>query len=194
VQYISFDSLYLSYDTASIIPIKQSMLYFTDSLRRDILRIMMTIPDSIPKDILTLIAADSTFQDIEGTFNETDLRANYKKLRRESLADEISGKITGTTGPFIVQLISKDEVKREVLVTTGNAYSFKLVEPGNYQIRVIADSNGNRRWDPANFEQNRLAEQVFYFMNEENSKDITIRAGWTVPDQIIKASPKTAQK
>jgi len=194
VQYISFDSLYLSYDTASIIPIKQSMLYFTDSLRRDILRIMMTIPDSIPKDILTLIAADSTFQDIEGTFNETELKANYKKLRRESLADEISGKITGTNGPFIVQLIDKDEVKREVLVTTGNAYSFKLVEAGNYQIRVIADSNGNRRWDPANFEQNRLAEQVFYFLNEENSKDITIRAGWTVPDQIIKASPKTTQK
>jgi hypothetical protein len=194
IKCISFDSLYLSYDTASIIPIERSMLYFTDSLRRDKLRISMIIPDSIPKEIITLIAADSTFQDIEGTFNETQLKANYKKLRRETLADEISGKITETDGPFIVQLISKDEVKREIFITTGNAYSFKLVEAGNYQIRVIGDSNGNRRWDPANFIQNRLAEQVFYFINDENSKDITIRAGWTVPDQIIKASPITGQK
>lgn len=194
IQSISFDSLYISYDTASIIPIERSMLYFTDSLRRDKLRISMIIPDSIPKEIITLIAADSTFKDIEGTFNETKLKANYKKLRRETLADEISGKITETDGPFIVQLISKDEVKREIFIITGNVYSFKLVEAGNYQIRVIADSNGNRRWDPANFIQNRLAEQVFYFINDENSKDITIRAGWTVPDQIIKASPITGQK
>jgi hypothetical protein len=191
LQSIRYDSLYLSYDTASVIPIIPSMISFNDSMRMDKMKINMSIPDSIAFQIFTLNAKDSTFLDIEGVFNEKELKANYKKLRLEELADEISGSIIGAEGPFIIQLISKDEIKREEFINNGNTFSFKLVEAGIYQIRVIADTNGNKRWDPANFSENRLAEQVFYFLDEENSQNITIRAGWTVPDQIIKASPKT---
>ena len=193
LQSIRYDSLYLSYDTASVIPIIPSMISFNDSMRMDKMKINMSIPDSIAFQIFTLNAKDSTFLDIEGVFNEKELKANYKKLRLEELADEISGSIIGAEGPFIIQLISKDEIKREEFINNGNTFSFKLVEAGIYQIRVIADTNGNKRWDPANFSENRLAEQVFYFLDEENSQNITIRAGWTVPDQIIKASPKTGK-
>ncbi|WP_075348780.1 Ig-like domain-containing domain [Algoriphagus marinus] len=193
LQSILYDSLYLSYDTASVIQIIPTMISFIDSMRMDKMRINMTIPDSIPMQIFTLNAKDSTFLDIEGVYNEKELKANYKKLRLEELADEISGSIDGAEGPFIVQLINKNEIKREEFINNGNTFSFRLVEAGIYQIRVIADSNGNKRWDPANFSENRLAEQVFYFLDEENSQDITIRAGWTVPDQIIKASPKTGK-
>ena len=169
------------------------MISFNDSMRMDKMKINMSIPDSIAFQIFTLNAKDSTFLDIEGVFNEKELKANYKKLRLEELADEISGSIIGAEGPFIIQLISKDEIKREEFINNGNTFSFKLVEAGIYQIRVIADTNGNKRWDPANFSENRLAEQAFYFLDEENSQNITIRAGWTVPDQIIKASPKTGK-
>jgi hypothetical protein len=193
LQSIRYDSLYLSYDTASVIPIIPSMISFNDSMRMDKMKINMSIPHPIAFQIFTLNAKDSTFLDIEGVFNEKELKANYKKLRLEELADEISGSIIGAEGPFIIQLISKDEIKREEFINNGNTFSFKLVEAGIYQIRVIADTNGNKRWDPANFSENRLAEQVFYFLDEENSQNITIRAGWTVPDQIIKASPKTGK-
>lgn len=193
LQSIRYDSLYLSYDTASVIPIIPSMISFNDSMRMDKMKINMSIPHPIAFQIFTLNAKDSTFLDIEGIFNEKELKANYKKLRLEELADEISGSIIGAEGPFIIQLISKDEIKREEFINNGNTFSFKLVEAGIYQIRVIADTNGNKRWDPANFSENRLAEQVFYFLDEENSQNITIRAGWTVPDQIIKASPKTGK-
>ncbi len=191
IQSVRYDSLYISYDTASVIPIKANMLSFVDSMRMDQAKISLSIPDSIQQEIITINARDSTFLDIEGIFNEKELTANYKKLKRESLSDEISGTIEGAEGPFIVQLISKDEIKREEYVTSGNQYSFKLVEAGNYQIRVIEDTNGNKRWDPANFSKNRLAERIFYYLNEENSKDITVRAGWTVPDKTVNATPKT---
>lgn len=193
LQSILYDSLYLSYDTASVIQIIPSMIAFKDSMRMDHVRINLSIPDSISTQIFTLNAKDSTFLDIDGIYNEKELKANYKKLRVEELADEISGSIIGTEGAFIVQLISKDQIKREEYISNGNTFSFKLVEAGIYQIRVIADMNGNKRWDPANFLENRLAEQVFYYLDEENNKDITIRAGWTVPDQLIKASPKTGK-
>ncbi len=191
---VNTDSLYLSFDTASIIPIRREMMYFEDSSRRDKLFINLTIPDSIPQEIFTLNTKDSTFQDIENIFNKDALKANYKKLKRETLADEISGTIVGTPGPYIVQLISKNEVRKEQYVQTGNTFTFSLVEAGEYQIRVIADRNKNKRWDPGNFAQKRLAEQVFYFEDEDKSRDITIRAGWTVPSQQINATPQTGIK
>jgi len=193
IEDINLDSLYLSYDTASVIPISRSMLSFADSLRRDVVSINLTVPDSIPFEVISLNARDSTFIDMEGEYNETILKANYKKLKRETLADNISGTIIGTEGPFIVQLLdSKGEMRREEYVETGNKFNFKLIEATNYQIQVIVDKNGNRRWDPANFSQNRLAEPVFYYLNEENGTSIiTIRGGWTVEDLEIQASKES---
>jgi hypothetical protein len=191
---INTDSLYISFDTASVIPIRRDMMFFEDSSRRDKLFIYLNIADSISQEIFTLNAKDSTFQDIENVFNKEAVKANYKKLKRETLADEISGTILGNSGPYIVQLISKNEVSREQYIETGNAFSFTLVETGEYQIRVITDQNRNRRWDPGNFALKRSAEQVFYFEDEDISRDITIRAGWTVPSQQINSTPQTGLK
>lgn len=141
---------------------------------------------------MTLRASDSTFIDIEGQVNEKKLEANYRKLKREGLADEIKGIIEGGKPPYIVQLLdSKDEMIREEIVEKGNAYSFKLVEPGTFKVKVIEDQNGNRRWDPSNYIQKREAERVFYFTGEEDKKEIVIRGGWTLEDQNITANPPT---
>ncbi|WP_373396207.1 hypothetical protein V8V91_16245 [Algoriphagus halophilus] len=69
-------------------------------MKRDQLNIQLIIPDSLTTDIVTIKAADSTFRDIEGQFNEAVLAANYRKLKRETLADELSGQIVGATAPI----------------------------------------------------------------------------------------------
>ncbi len=190
---INTDSLYLTYDTATRIPITSEMMSFRDSLTRNKLLISVTLPDTITKETITLKAADSTFRDIEGMYNAETLNANYRNLQRDKLADEISGRILGAEGPFIVQLMdSKGELYRQTILKDGNSFKFSLIEPGNYQIRVIADKNGNNRWDPANVSKNQYAEQVFYYKDENSgSKEIVVRAGWTAPDQIINASQPT---
>lgn len=196
IKSINFDSLYLAYDTASVIPITPEMLSFKDSLRRDILKINLSIPDSIPYELFTVKAADSTFMDIEGQYNEVILAANYKKLKRETLADAITGSIEGAEGPLIVQLLdSKGELKRESYIESGNQFAFNLIEAGIYQIRIIEDSNGNHRWDPANFEERRYAERTFYYIDlETGNKDISIRGGWTLVDLVIRSTAKTGLK
>ncbi len=193
---IKYDSLYLAYDTASFIPITPEMLSFKDSLRRDVLEINLSIPDSILFESFTLKAADSTFIDVEGQFNDVAISAIYKKLKKETLADAIEGTIEGAEAPFIIQLLdSKGEPKREAYIETGNKFAFNLIEAGNYQIRVIEDVNGNKRWDPANFEEKRYAERVFNYIDPETgNKNITIRGGWTLVDQVIRAAPKTGLK
>lgn len=190
---INTDSLYIAYDTSSIIQIMPEMLSFDDSLRRTKLLLNVPIPDSLAAEIFTIKAADSTFFDIENQFNEKEFTANYKKLKREALSDAISGKIKGSEGPFIIQLLnSKGEISREIFITQQNTFQFLLVEPGTYRIRVIADLNGNNRWDPANFTEGRYAEQVFYFLDPvTGNKEIILRGGWTLEDQNILTPPKT---
>jgi hypothetical protein len=190
---INYDSLYIAYDTASIIPIQAPMISMEDSSKRDKLKIQLSIADSIPTEIFTIKAADSTFMDMEGQFNEAVLSANYRKLKRETLADGLSGQINGATAPFIVQLIdSKSQIAKEIFIEEGNQFSFTLIEPAAYKIRVIEDLNGNHRWDPSNYPEKRYAERVFYFEDQETkSQDIVLKAGWTVDGLTIIAPPKT---
>lgn len=190
---IKMDSLFISYDTASRIPILPEMLSFEDSTRRTTLLLKIPIPDSIAYEIFTIKAADSTFYDIEDQFNEKEFTANYKKLKRDALADAVSGRIEGSEGPFIVQLLdSKNEINRELYLTNNNTFQFLLVEPGTYKIRVIIDANGNKRWDPANFSEGKYADHVFYFTDTATGKnEIVLRGGWTLEDQNIKVPPTT---
>lgn len=192
IKSINTDSLYIAYDTAATIPITESMMSFSDPHKQDVLNISLTIPDSINQEILTLKAADSTFTDIENQVNEAILSANYRKLKRQGLADEISGNILEAKPPFVVQLInSKNELIEQQFLENSSVYSFKLVEPGTFKVRVIEDLNGNKRWDPSNFTQRKLAERVFYYTNSEQSGSLIVRSGWSLQDQNISASPPT---
>ncbi|MBN3521239.1 Ig-like domain-containing protein [Algoriphagus lutimaris] len=193
---IYFDSLYITYDTASQITITPEMLSFQDSMKRDQLNIKLVIPDSLNTDIFSINAADSTFKDIEGQFNEAVLAANYRKLKRETLADEISGQIIGGTAPYLIQLIdSKSQIAKELYITDGNQFKFELLEPITYKIRVIEDLNKNRRWDPSNYLENRYAERVFYYVHPDtNLQEIVVKSGWITEDLTIEATPKTGLK
>ena len=191
---IRLDSLRLQADSV-FIPVRKEMLSFADSSMRDVLRIQAFIPDSIDSDLITLVAADSTFQDIEGAVNEKPLQANYKKLERKELADGISGEIRGASPPFVVQLINgKKEISYESIVDKGNKFSFSLLEPGTYSLRILEDLNGNRLWDPSNYQMRKSAERIFYYEGEDKTRDLVVRGGWTVEDLVIRATNATSLK
>ncbi len=185
---IRMDSLAIKADSI-LIPIRKEMLSFADSSKRDLLRINLFLPDSIETDLISLIAADSTFQDIEGEVNEKPIQANYRKLKRKNLADGISGEIRGTDGKLVVQLISgKKEIEYELKLDNESKFSFSLLDPGTYSLRVIEDRNGNGIWDPSNYQTRRSAERVFYYEGEEQTRDLVVRGGWTVEDLVIRAN------
>ena len=191
---IKLDSLGIKADSL-FIPIRKEMLSFADSSRRDVLRIQTFLPDSLESDLVTLFAADSTFQDIEGEYNEKKLEANYRKLLRKNLADGISGTVLGTEGPLVLQLINgKKEIAYEQVLKEGGKFSFILLDPGTYSLRIIEDKNGNGIWDPSNYMQRRAAERVLYYEGEDKSRDLVIRGGWTLEDLKIQASPATGLK
>ena len=185
---IRLDSLAIKADSI-LIPIRKEMLSFADSSKRDLLRINLFLPDSIETDLISLIAADSTFQDIEGEVNEKPIQANYRKLKRKNLADGISGEIRGADGKLVVQLINgKKEIEYELKLDNESKFSFSLLDPGTYSLRVIEDRNGNGIWDPSNYQMRKSAERVFYYEGEEQTRDLIVRGGWTVEDLVIRAN------
>ena len=191
---IRLDSLRLQADSV-FIPVRKEMLSFADSSMRDVLQIHAFLPDSINSDLITLVAADSTFQDIEGAVNEKPLQANYKKLERKELADGISGEIRGAAAPLVVQLVNgKKEVAYESIVDKGNKFSFSLLEPGTYSLRILEDRNGNRIWDPSNYQMRKSAERIFYYEGEDQTRDLVVRGGWTIEDLVIRATNTSALK
>ena len=194
VTQIRLDSLRIKADSV-FIPVRKEMLSFTDSSKRDLLRIQLFLPDSIESELISLLATDSTFQDIEGEMNEKPIQANYKKLKQKDLADGISGEIQGATAPLMVQLINgKKETAYEMVIDKGNKFSFILLESGTYSLRVIEDRNGNGIWDPSNYQMRRSAERIFYYEGEEQTRDLVVRGGWTLEDLIIRATKPTGLK
>jgi hypothetical protein len=194
IMQIRLDSLGLKADSL-FLPIQKEMLSFADSSRRDVLRIQAFLPDSLETELVTLFASDSTFQDIEGEFNEKKVEANYRKLLRKNLADGISGEVMGTKGPLLLQLVNgKKEIAYEQVLKEGSKFSFSLLDPGTYSLRVIEDQNGNGVWDPSNYTLRRSAERVFYYEGEDKTRDLVIRGGWTLEDLVIQANRASGLK
>lgn len=194
---INYDSLIIKYDTASIIHINKDYTFFKDSLNRTLLTIALVIPDSITVDNFNFYASDSTFKDIENMHNENKIEAAYKRLKTESLAEEIKVKVNTTELPIILQIQSKkEEIIAETYLTNTNEAIFKNIEPGVYYIRAIIDRNKNKRWDTSNIFQNRQAEPIYYLenLNDNNSRDTTIRAGWVLEVTIEPNTPVGIQE
>lgn len=178
---VKFDSLYLAYDSASVIPIDQSMLSFQDSLTRRKLIISYTPVDTMQVESFRLIAKDSTFFDIDGMTNDKELTINFRKVKPDVLADGFTITVKTEELPIILQVLStRGEIIHERYLEETNKTTFTEIEAGTYQIRAIIDRNKNRRWDTSNYLEGRQAEPVYYMKSADPEKplDILIKAGW----------------
>ncbi|MDX5479102.1 MAG: hypothetical protein LPJ98_11665, partial [Cyclobacteriaceae bacterium] len=189
---IQYDSLFFKYDSATIVPIQKEWIFLKDSADLTKLIIEWHVPDSINNETFNFFAADSTFYDIENQTNEKKVESAYKRLKKETLAEEIQVKVNTTHLPIIVQILnSKEELIAEQYITDSNQAVFTYIEAGTYNIRAILDLNKNGRWDTSNMKEGRHAEPVYYLenINDNNSRETTIRGGWVL-DLMIE--PKKA--
>ncbi len=83
-------------------------------------------------------------------------------------------------GPKIIQFVDKsDKVKYEQFATKRQIFEFELIEPGDYYIRVVYDTNDNKKWDTGNYLKGIQPERIVYF-----PKPFTIRANWDYSEVI----------
>ncbi|MFN3800482.1 Ig-like domain-containing domain [Belliella pelovolcani] len=189
---ISYDSLIVKYDTASVIQIKPEWVSLVDSTDFTKLKIEIPLSDTISKSTFQIYAAGSTFFDIENQFNDKKIEANYKRLNPETLVTELIVVIDTDKRPLLLEVLDKaGKAYRQVYLENTNKHSFTDLEPNTYQVRVIIDENRNKMWDPSNMNENKQAELVYYYTNPDDPKsyDVPLKAGWTNDITILPIRP-----
>ena len=72
-------------------------------------------------------------------------------------------------------LKSTGEVVVSEYIESNTEINFNLLDPAQFSLRAIYDTNKNKRFDPGSFLENKYAEEVIYFSGE-----IDVRANWDV--------------
>ena len=80
----------------------------------------------------------------------------------------------------ILQLMTGENLVRELPMGTSNKYVFSNLTPGEYYVRIIEDENENGQWDPINWETKRQAEKILWYRSI-----IKVRANWEVESTLL---------
>ncbi len=98
-------------------------------------------------------------------FDQTTDTLKYSfKTKKDNFYGEINLKVENATYPIIVQLLTENnKLIDEIYAKNQQDYIFENLVPSNYVIRVIADSNKNKKWDTGNFINKTQPEKVSYF-------------------------------
>ena len=87
--------------------------------------------------------------------------------------------LINATYPLIIQLTTeKGEVKVEQYITKQGDIDFLNLIASTYYIRVIHDTNGNRKYDTGSYLKKTQPERVSHF------KEIEVRADWGYPETL----------
>lgn len=120
---------------------------------------------------LALYMSPGSFMSVEGDSSEA-VRQNYSFLNPDDYG-VVKGKIITDQSSYFVQLI--DNSFKVIAESYGkDRYSFRLIPPGTYKIRVLIDSNENGKWEEGNILENKEPEPVIVFNNYE----INLKANW----------------
>jgi uncharacterized protein (DUF2141 family) len=121
----------------------------------------------------------NAFVDFFGSTNDT-LQYTLKTVDIEDYGIiELKLKKTNNEA-LIVDLVNKkgDLIERQFIGDKKDV-TFNDIKPETYFVRIITDSNKNRKWDSGNFLKKIQPEKVQYF-----SKELKLRANWTINEDI----------
>ncbi|MDG2396948.1 MAG: Ig-like domain-containing protein [Flavobacteriaceae bacterium] len=134
----------------------------------------------LPNDLYTINIESGAFIDFWGNSNKKTIF----KLKTKAIEDygiiflNINSK---KSIPYFIEVLnSNNEIVRKVKKDSSyQNYSFKLLNPGKYTIRVIKDLNNNNQWDTGNYLEKKQPEEVIYFPEE-----LDLRANWELYETL----------
>ncbi|MEZ4801241.1 MAG: Ig-like domain-containing protein [Gelidibacter sp.] len=110
--------------------------------------------------------------DFFGNVNDT---LNYTiRTKQFSEYSNVRISLNNAKYPVIVQLTDdKGVMKYEQYATEPRLFDFRYINPGEYYLKVIYDTNGNKKWDSGNYLLKIQPERISY-----DDKIIEARANW----------------
>ena len=204
---INFDSIYYRIDSLKIIKVSEqdihwdslhNILTITKSFNKNLLikenapqsngvKVVAEKKDS--KKILKPALKDNSFYLGQAAFISVELDSS-KRISEESapLKLENTGVIIVQIAPksehFLVQLLTKDY---QVITQQHNRrkITFEDLKPGDYQIRLIMDTNNDGAWNAGNFFNKEEPEDIRFYKNEKDNSIINLKANWELGPLLI---------
>jgi uncharacterized protein (DUF2141 family) len=109
------------------------------------------------------------------TGSMSDSLSSIIELKSEKDFGGISFSLDNVNTPAIVQLIKDGKVLRELSVLDKGKQRLNMLQPGEYQFRVIEDANENKCWDTGDLLKGIQPEIVRQF-----SSPVVVRSNWEV--------------
>jgi hypothetical protein len=122
-----------------------------------------------------LFIPPGSFTDIFGDINDTFRLSFNAHVETDYGSLKITFKNSNSRS-WILQLINGGGViTNEYPVSSDTIITISNIDPGIYKIKLISDSNGNRKWDTGNLLRHIQPEEVRFY-----PEDISIRSNWDV--------------
>ncbi len=172
---ITFNRPIKTFDAQKIILTDSNLVKIESStLSLDSTKKIFTIKTKWTEDIGYQLILDKTA--VTDTLGDQLAKSDTIKFKSKKIADYGSILIRfsnmDTAKHPVLQFVKGEEVFKSVAIT-GNTWSDQLFEPGEYELRILFDSNNNGKWDPGNYKQKIQPEQAITI-----DKKLNIRANW----------------
>ena len=133
----------------------------------------------LPNDLYNIQLLPNALKDFWGNTHDTlNYRVSTKKI--EDYGNIFIQLIYEESYEFILELLKDGKVVRSYNKPNEDSnYSFKLLDPGKYFLRLIKDKNNNDKWDPGNYLEKIQPEEVIYFPFE-----LELRANWDLNESF----------
>ena len=119
-----------------------------------------------------LFIPPNSFEDMYGLKNDT-VKLDFK-TKKEAEYGVINLNINPNfSGDYIVQLSKNKKIITESYFTGEQTKQYKYLSPGVYSLKLIIDSNGNKKWNTGNYLEGLQPEKAIIY-----NKEIKIRANW----------------
>ncbi len=118
----------------------------------------------LPKDAVSDSAGNNLFRTDTISFTTTKTESYGNVLLRFKNLDLARNPV--------LQFVSGDEVKLSFPVT-ANEWAGKMINPGEYELRILFDTNKNGKWDPGNY-TNKIQPETAITLGQK----LSVRANW----------------
>lgn len=138
--------------------------------------VSLTSKEDLTFDTVRVYLKDSAFVSIYG--NKSRPYASSKIMKGLDEYGIIKGSIVTIEKSYIIELLDKTFNKvKELYTPEVSSFEFKDLDPGEYNIRVLIDTNGNGKYDMGDITQKTQPEPIYIFPDA-----IMIRKNWEIMD------------
>jgi len=187
---INYDSIYVKIDSLNRIALNKENLTF-DTLHHTVsLKVGIEVKaDTVIRE-KGLKPTAPMLRYGKGAFISIEIDSSKTITKNIAIIKEddtgmVTGKVQTKEKNYLIEIITSDNTAIEKLYNPKEI-NFKFLKPMEYRIRILIDSNGNRKWDAGNFEKRIEPEKVIFYKSDEGKYSFPIRANWEYGPLVIK--------